>query len=370
MSWLYVFLGFCGLIILHEAGHFFAAKATGMPVEGFYLFFGPKLWSIKRGETEYGVRAIPLGGYVKINGMNPEEEMPPGTEERAYYKQKVWKRIVVVAAGPAVNIVLAFLILFAVFGFGGLAEVHGKTVVQETTPKSAAAKVLQEGDKVVAIEGKSYPKLNGDQRIEKFGELIRAHKCAGKPTEGCAAQTPAEVTVLRNGERKTFEITPHYSDAEKRMLLGVSWAVNEHWVPVSTSTAVHHSLDLMGEVITRTGSVFSHIFESKQREEISGVVGISDVGHEAVEDGWRQAFIILALVSLSLGLINLLPILPLDGGHIFWALVEKLRRGKPVSLRVMERATMIGIALVLLLAVVGVSNDIGRITGEGFNVSK
>jgi regulator of sigma E protease len=126
----------------------------------------------------------------------------------------------------------------------------------------------------------------------------------------------------------------------------------------------------MGEVVSRTGSVFAHIFEAEKRKEISSVVGISDVGHEAVNNGWRDAFLILALVSLSLGLINLVPILPLDGGHIFWAIVEKLRGGKPVSIRVMERATIIGFALVLMLMVVGVSNDIGRITGEGFNVSK
>ena len=126
----------------------------------------------------------------------------------------------------------------------------------------------------------------------------------------------------------------------------------------------------MGEVISRTVSVFAHIFESEKRKEISSVVGISDVGHEAVDNGWRDAILLLGLVSLSLGLINLVPILPLDGGHIFWAIIEKLRGGRPVSIRVMERATIIGFALVLMLLVVGVSNDIGRITGEGFNVSK
>ncbi len=101
MNWLYIFLGFSLLIILHEGGHYLAAKATGMRVERFFLFFGPTLWSFRRGETEYGVKAIPLGGYVKITGMNPEEEIPPEHEDRAYYRQKVWKRIVVVAAGPA-----------------------------------------------------------------------------------------------------------------------------------------------------------------------------------------------------------------------------------------------------------------------------
>ena len=124
----------------------------------------------------------------------------------------------------------------------------------------------------------------------------------------------------------------------------------------------------MWMVASRTASVFAHIFESDKRKEISGIVGISDVGHTAVDEGWRQALLLLALVSLSLGLINLLPILPLDGGHIFWAIVEKLRRGKPVSLRVMERASVVGFALVAMLFFIGLSNDIGRITGEGFNI--
>jgi regulator of sigma E protease len=370
MSWVYVFLGFCALILLHEAGHFVAAKATGMRVEGFYLFFGPTLWSFKRGETEYGVKSIPLGGYVKINGMNPEEEMPPGEEHRAYFRQKVWKRIVVAAAGPAVNIVLAFVILYFVFAIGGLNDVHGKPVVHETSEGSSAAKVLQEGDRFVSVDGHTFKGLEPEQRIEKFGDLIRSHKCAGKPTDGCAAQTPAEVTVLRDGQEKTFEITPHYNAEEKRMLLGVAWTEKDHWVPVSAGTALSKSGDAMWEVVSRTASVFSHIFESEKRKEISSVVGISDVGHEVVNEGWREAFLLLALVSLSLGLINLVPILPLDGGHIFWAIVEKLRGGKPVSIRVMERATIIGFALVLMLMVIGVSNDIGRITGEGFNVSK
>jgi regulator of sigma E protease len=370
MSWVYVFLGFCSLILLHEAGHFVAAKKTGMRVESFFLFFGPTLWSFKRGETEYGIKCIPLGGYVKINGMNPEEEMPPGEEHRAYYRQKVWKRIVVAAAGPAVNIVLAFVILFAVFDIGGLNDGGPKPVVGETTAGSGAAKVLEGGDRIVAVDGHSYTGLKGEKRIEKFGEDIRSHTCAGTPTDGCAATTPADVTVLRHGQERTFQITPHYSGKEGRMLLGLGWEVNEHWVPISAGEAASKSLDTMGEVVSKTGSVFAHIFEAEKRKEISSVVGISDVGHEAVNNGWRDAFLILALVSLSLGLINLVPILPLDGGHIFWAIVEKLRGGKPVSIMVMERATIIGFALVLMLMVIGVSNDIGRITGEGFNVSK
>jgi regulator of sigma E protease len=366
MSWLYVFLGFCALIVLHEAGHFVAAKATGMRVEGFYLFFGPTLWSVKRGETEYGIKAIPLGGYVKINGMNPEEEMPPGEEHRAYHRQKVWKRIVVAAAGPAVNIVLAFVILFSVFKIGGLEEVRPQ--VGEVESNTPAAKVLQPGDRIVAVDGRRFAGLTAERKVERIGNLVASHKCAGAQKNGCVAKTPVELTIRRDGQLKTIEARPRYSSEAGKVLIGFSYG--GEFAPISSSLALTRATDTMGEVISRTGSVFAHIFESEKRKEISSVVGISDVGHEAVDNGWRDAFLLLGLVSLSLGLINLVPILPLDGGHIFWAIVEKLRRGKPVSIRVMERATIIGVALVLMLMVVGVSNDIGRITGEGFNVSK
>jgi regulator of sigma E protease len=120
-------------------------------------------------------------------------------------------------------------------------------------------------------------------------------------------------------------------------------------------------------VTDKTASIFSRIFESEQRKQISGIVGVSDVAHQTIEVGVYPSLLLLALVSLSLGLINLLPILPLDGGHIFWSLVEKLR-GEPTSLRVIERATVIGFALVAVLMFIGLSNDLGRLGGDGFNV--
>src|SRR4051795_610920 len=188
MSWFWVFVGFCLLIILHEAGHFFAAKATGMRVERFFLFFGPTIWSVKRGETEYGVKAIPLGGYVKITGMNPEEDVPPEHEANAYFRKPVWKRIVVVAAGPAVNIVLAFLLLFGVYLVNGHQEVDQR--VGEVKTGMPAAKVLRPGDRIVAIDGKSFPGLSAEERLERFAKAVGSHKCAGKQVDGCVAKTP------------------------------------------------------------------------------------------------------------------------------------------------------------------------------------
>jgi regulator of sigma E protease len=363
MSWIAVFLGFCLLIMLHEAGHFVAAKKTGMRVERFFLFFGPTIWSFKRGETEYGIKSIPLGGYVRITGMNPEEEIPPEVEDRAYYRRKVWKRIVVIGAGPLVNIVLAFAILFAVFAIGGL-EKDGQNV-RDIQKGSPAATALQEGDKIVAIEGHRFTGLGLEDRLKKFSAIVKSHKCRAEPTADCRAATPVQLTVDRNGETKTISVYPQYDPELKYMRIGFTYG--GHFVPVSTGTAVNHALDSIWMVTSKTASIFSRIFESEQRKQISGIVGTSDVGHSAVEAGWRQAFLLLALVSLSLGLVNLLPILPLDGGHIFWSVVEKLR-GEPVSFRVMERASIIGFALVAMLFFVGLSNDIGRITGEGFQV--
>ena len=362
MSWLLVFLGFSLLIILHEAGHFFAAKATGMRVERFFLFFGPTIWSFRRGETEYGVKAIPLGGYVKITGMNPEEEIPPEVEPRAYYRQPVWRRIVVIAAGPAVNIALAF----AIFTFVYFANAQQVTQsVGEIRDGSPAARVLEPGDEILAVDGRAYPGLNREERLERFGKQVATHRCAGKQVDGCVASTPATLRISRDGQVRTISVSPEYDKAYKKALIGFSYGTEPE--EIGLGAAVGRAWDSTWLVSTKTAAVFSRIFESEQRKEISGIVGVSDVANQTIDVGVYPSLLLLALVSLSLGLINLLPILPLDGGHIFWSLVEKLR-GRPVSLRVMERATAIGIALVVILMFIGLTNDIDRLTGEGFNV--
>lgn len=363
MNWLLIFLGFCLLIVLHEAGHFFAAKATGMRVEKFFLFFGPKVWSVRKGETEYGIAAIPAGGYVKISGMNPEEEIPPEHEDRAYYRQKVWKRIVVIAAGPAVNIVLAFAILFFVVLANG--EQVPTQTVGEVRADTPASKTLEPGDRIVSVDGRAYPGLSVENRLERFRADIDSHKCAGGQVNGCLASTPVTLRVIRDGAPQTITVAPEYSAKDKRSLVGFSYG--ERNLPVGAGGAFDKAANAVWQVTSGTAEVFSRLWEEEKREQVSGVVGVSDVANQTIDQGLERSLILLALVSLSLGLINLLPILPLDGGHIFWAIVEKLR-GRPVSLRVMEKASMIGFALVLMLFVLGLSNDIGRLTGEGFKV--
>ena len=174
LSWLLAFLGFAALIILHEAGHFAAAKAVGMRVERFSLFFPPLLARVRRGETEYAIGSVPLGGYVKITGMNPAEEIPPEVAHRAYYRQPVWKRIVVIAAGPAVNIVLAFLLLMVIFLGWGVYDGSSDADRGRRRDEAAPAQVLKPGDRVVAVDGK-----RGD--IDALRDQIATHRCAGAP---------------------------------------------------------------------------------------------------------------------------------------------------------------------------------------------
>jgi len=362
MSWVLVFVGFSFLIIVHEAGHFFAAKATGMRVERFYLFFPPKLVSMKRGETEYGIGMIPLGGYVKITGMNPEEDIPPDSEQRSYYKQPVWKRIVVIGAGPAVNIGLALAILF----FVALSSASVPTQsVQTVIAKTPAAAALKPGDKILAVDGKSYPRLDEEARVVHFRADVAKHRCAGRQREGCRATTPVALDIERAGRLKSILVRPEYRASAGQTLIGFEFGTKPTNIGIgeAASRAGNFAWFVTHETLTR----FAKIFNSKERKQLSGVVGISDVGHQAVGLGATAAFTLLAVISLSLGLINLFPFLPLDGGHIFWSLVEKAR-GERVSLRTMEFASIVGILLVAMLFFIGLSNDISQLGGEGFKV--
>ena len=372
MSYLLAFAGFAALIILHEFGHFAAAKAVGMRVERFALFFPPLLarWRPKNSETEYGIGAIPLGGYVKITGMNPAEDIPPEVAHRAYFRQAVWKRVVVIAAGPVVNIVLAFLILWVLFASRPMQLVQ--PVVDRIEKGSPAQNVLRPGDRLVSVDGKPgyAPGLTpeqGEDRVAALRDTITRHSCAGKPTQGCAATEPVKLVVLRDGQRRTLEVIPRYDVTAERLLIGFGFGTRG--VDIGAGEAAKLSVTGMWNVTTTTVDNIVRLFYDKQaREQVSGVVGSYEATRQTFESDTVRAVSILALISLSLGIINLFPFLPLDGGHIFWALAEKIR-GRAISFRVMERASIVGFMLVLFLFYVGLSNDIGRLTsGEGFGV--
>ena len=410
MSWVLVIVGFSALIILHEFGHFIVAKWTGMRVERFFLFFPPKLVSVRRGETEYGIGMIPLGGFVKITGMNPEELEPeqapegspaggselaaaeagrdtpqgllerveaagqnpdereklsPEVLKRAYYNQPVWKRVVVIAAGPAMNILIAFVILF--FLAFSLNQITGPGLkIADLTNDSPAKTVLKPGDKVISIDGQTLENLHGTERADKFRNLIGSHKCAGQQTDGCQASTPVSIVVDRNGQRLPLQIAPKYDPGAQQVLLGVRFEPTDI-TPINTpAQAADYAADTMWLITSKTVSAISRIFLPEQREQLSGPVGSSRALNEAIGFGTQEALFIIALISLSLGVINLFPFLPLDGGHIFWSLVEKVR-GRRVPFSVIERASAIGFLLILLLFAVGLTNDLGRLGDDALN---
>jgi regulator of sigma E protease len=357
MSFLLAFLGIVSLIMLHELGHFTAAKAVGMRVEKFSLFFGPMLVKVRRGETTYGVGPIPLGGYVKISGMNPYEELPKEVQPRAYFRQPVWKRLVVIGAGPFMSLLTAFVLLWGLFSIHG--TYRPTSTIEQVARKAPATGKLLSGDRIVSIDGRrgSFETLRGQ---------VNRHACEGRQVNGCTAATPARVVVARGGETRTFLITPRYDASAKRMLLG--FAPRNHLVADSPATGAGNALSTMWNVTSQTVSTFARLIVSPDaRKQTTSVVGAYEVTRQSFEFSTAQALFLLAVISLSLGVINLFPFLPLDGGHIFFALAEKVR-GRAIPFSVMERASAVGIMLVLFVFVIGFSNDIGRLTGQGFGV--
>jgi regulator of sigma E protease len=398
MSWILTLMGIVMLIVLHELGHFAVAKAVGMRVERFSLFFPPTIFRVRRGETEYAIGLIPAGGYVKISGMNPEEfkgleparamasvlpgagavgvderdseeagMLDPEIVRRAYYNQAPWKRIVVILAGPGVNIAIAFFLFWIILFSGSLngATALGNldpsvqtlvatTSVQEVEPGKPAAGALRRGDRIVAVEGRR-------ATVASTVRLISAHRCAGALTDGCRAATPVRLTVRRAAREVTLSIYPRYSKEVGRMLVGFDFGAATK--PFGVLAAAGASVREMWHVTTQTlTGFFKALTSAKSRKQVSSIVGITQDAHETVVAGAGYALAFLGFLSLILAVINLFPFLPLDGGHVLWSVAEKLR-GRRISLAAMYRYSSVGIILLLFLVVNGVSNDIGRLGG-------
>ena len=401
MSVLVSLVGLGLLILIHEAGHFFVARAVGMNPRKFYVGFPPALVKAQRHGVEYGIGAIPLGGYVKIPGMHRPssgdldvhfgravEEDPSlrrpldglrrrlqendydGAREAvdrlreaieatslgahaqkaaergitevddalgpdAYWRAKIWKRVAVIFAGPAANLVLAVILFALLFMVGG-----GKatTTVAEVAPSTPAAAIgLRADDRILAIDGKA---------VEADEIAAQISGSGGKPLT---------VTVVRDRKTVTLgPVEPRRTDGAYRLgfvLRGEGLGVGE-----STWQAVR----VTGVVTREIGASVGRLVTGSGRDEISSPVGITQASSEAVKQGADAYLWVLGLISLSLALLNLLPLLPLDGGHIAFSLLEGIR-GRAVKREIYDRVSMVGIAIVLLLFFIGLSNDIGRL---------
>jgi regulator of sigma E protease len=399
-------LGLAFLILIHEAGHFFAAIGVGMRPRRFYVGFPPALVKTTRRGVEYGLGAIPLGGYVKIPGMHRPapadldvhfgpalEEAPrlctvvehvkrpladgnfdaaqraltelheavsdtplsPGAARSArrgltelddalgrdaYWRQLTWKKLVVIAAGPATNLVFAIALLAVVYMIGIPSEASRR--VENVEPNSPAAKAgLRSGDTIVGINRMSTRTFN------QVREAIR--NSHGRPLVLFVDRPPYELKPVRPIKQSgTY-------------LLGFRPAIVRYkqYGPLSAIRLAGRDTWLVTKAM---GRWLTHVTSQSNRKQISTPVGIVRTSSEAAQSGYRDYFAILALISLSLALLNLLPLLPLDGGHIAFSLIEGLR-GKAVGRGVYERVSMIGIALILFIYVIGLSNDVGRLTG-------
>jgi regulator of sigma E protease len=407
MSIFIAILGLAFLIIVHESGHFFASLAVGLRPRRFYIGFPPAIAKTTRKGIEYGLGAIPLGGFVTIPGMHRPiphdaerrfshavEDAPTlgGSVDRvkrvlegdlvgaqaavdefdealathtvspaarasaekgvtelrdalgpdAYWKAATWKRLVAIAAGPAANILLTIVLFtFLFMTVAGQATRKIDTVAPELqagTQSPAQAIGLQAGDRIVAIDGRP---VQADQIAQTIGDS------AGKALT---------LTIVRNGEeQKLGPVSAQLVDGRYR--LGFSLAGEG----LAFIPAAGQAVEVTGIVSKEIVKSLGRLLTGEGRDEVSSPIGITRASSDAVERGADSYLWVLGLISLSLALLNLLPLLPLDGGHILFTLVEGAR-GRFVRREIYERVSMVGLALVLLLFFVGLSNDIGKLS--------
>ena len=403
MSIAIAILGLALLILVHEAGHFFASLAVGLRPRKFYVGFPPAIVKTKRSGIEYGIGAIPLGGFVSIPGMHrpvPHDaerrfdaavsedpglagavdrvkrslvgddleaslgtlddleqelnarrlsgpstaaaekgltELRDGLGPDAYWKAATWKRLVAIGAGPGANILLAVVLFAALFMIAGG---RATRVVESVEPGFPAAAIgLRAGDEITAIDGQPVG-------VPDIPRLISG-------SEGA----PLLVTVSRDGE--TVVLGPVSAKIDDSGVHRLGFGLQAEGI--GTIESVGRAFEVTGLVTKEIVFALGRLMTGEGRENVSSPIGITQASSDAVERGWVDYLRILGLISLSLALLNLLPLLPLDGGHILFSLIEGAR-GRFLKREIYERVSVVGLGLVLLLFFVGLSNDIGRLS--------
>lgn len=346
------------LVLVHEAGHMVVAKWCGMRVERFSIFFGKPLAKFTRGETEYGIGWLPLGGYVKITGMTRDEELPPEVVPRAYYAAKTWKKVATIFAGPFVNLVVAFICFALYFWIGvpSLQATNAVEAVNQGTPAAVAGIVA--GDRILSVNGIA---TNGEQGIADARAALQQNP--GKPVT-VRYQHDGQVV-----QRQVVLASAKGLDGETVGRLGVQFEVLEgprqsEGVFGGLTTSGRYTWFLIEENAKGIGKLFT---SEEARDQVGSVVAIGAVYNQVAGDGLTEVIRFIGIISLVLAIFNLLPIFPLDGGHILFAILEKLK-GSPISTKVYERSAMVGWAVILIVFVFALQNDIVRLTGEGFSL--
>jgi regulator of sigma E protease len=335
------------LIVFHEFGHFLLAKLSGVGVLTFSVGFGPKLWVVKKGETEYALSAFPLGGYVKMVGEDPDEEVQQADIEKSFAHKSLPKRIAIVVAGPGFNLLLAVFLFIVVFTFYGVpvmsTQVSG---VEKGSPAERAG--ITKGDRIVAIDG---------EPVKEWEELSKKIKGSG----GRALN----LQIRRGEEIKNITVQPTqkegrniFGERKDDWIIGIGSQVSIERgnpglavVKAVVQTYEYSKLTLMAFYKMLLGDV--------SPRNIGGPILIAQMAGQQAQEGLGSFLAFLAVLSINLGVLNLLPVPVLDGGHLVFFLVEAVIR-KPVSVKYREVAQQVGICLLALLMVYAFYNDIVR----------
>lgn len=343
------------IIFVHELGHFLFAKLTGVKVQKFSLGFGPKLIGKKSGDTEYLISAIPLGGYVKMLGEVPGEELKEEERPFAYNYQPVWKRFVIVFSGPLFNILFAVAIFFFIFIHGMPILVPEVGSVLSSSPAEKAG--LAEGDRIVGI---------GGEDIAEWDEMTGIiHESPG---------TQLDFTIERDGGTFEVSIVPEkkkmkdiFGEEREIGLIGIRPSGSTVLKKDSVAGALQNSILRTWEISSLTlVSIVKLIQRVIPMDTIGGPILIVQMAGEQASRGFLNFFVFMAIININLGILNLLPIPILDGGHILFLGIEAIRK-KPMNEKVIAISQKIGLALILTLMFFVIYNDVMRlITGKQF----
>ncbi|HXH12270.1 MAG TPA: RIP metalloprotease RseP [Alphaproteobacteria bacterium] len=345
-----VAVSFCLLILIHELGHFLVAKYVGIGVERFSIGFGPKIFGFRRGETEYMLSIVPLGGYVKLVGDDPRG--PDGNHPRAFLNKPISQRMAVVAAGPLANFALAIAIFAAVHWVGiPTPEISELPEVGEVMADSPAMQAgLQKGDRILTVDGRPV------SQWEDLVDIIHRH-----------ANVPLQLRIERGGQELDVTVTPKPGTVIKDLeevevgLIGVSPHVEVDIIRYSAPVALWKGVEKTWEVSALTVVSLVKMVQGKiSPRHLAGPVGIFQMAGQQAKVGLLPLLSLMAVLSISLGILNLFPIPILDGGHLLFFAVEGVL-GQPISPRKQEIATQVGLFLLMALMLTAFYNDLLRI---------
>jgi regulator of sigma E protease len=340
-------IGLGVLIVVHEFGHFLFAKLSGVGVLTFSVGFGPKLWVKKMGETEYALSAFPLGGYVKMVGEDPDDQVSPSDIEKSFAHKSLLKRIAIVAAGPGFNLLLAVFFLMIVFIFYGVPVLS--TQVGGVEPGSPADRAgIQKGDRITAVN---------NQPVAEWEELSRAIKeSQGGPLKLLIRRESQEVNITVEPMKR--EGRTIFGEKKDEWMIGIGSHVSiEKGNPgLAIVKAVQQTYDYSKLTLV---ALYKMISGEVSPRNLGGPILIAQMAGQQAQEGLGSFLGFMAILSINLGVLNLLPIPVLDGGHLLFFLVEALI-GRPVAVRHREVAQQVGIFLLMLLMVYAFYNDIAR----------